>query len=143
LRRSATNQLYLPPTIRSRAKLFGRAAVAYNPIMSKKTARIDREKRTVRAMMAIYCRDHHGRTAELCGECAELLAYALERLERCPFGEGKTACVDCEIHCYKPAMREKVRGVMRYAGPRMLLRHPMLALHHLLDGRRKQPPAGS
>jgi hypothetical protein len=31
-------------------------------------------------------------------------------------------------------MREAVREVMRYAGPRMALRHPILAFLHLLDG---------
>jgi hypothetical protein len=28
---------------------------------------------------------------------------------------------------------------MRYAGPRMLLRHPILAVRHIIDGLRKQP----
>jgi len=110
--------------------------------MTEKKPRIEREKRTIRAMLALYCRDHHGRADELCDECAELLKYALGRLDRCPFGEGKTACSDCEIHCYKPAMREKVRQVMRYSGPRMLLHHPILAVRHLIDGRHKKPREG-
>ena len=42
----------------------------------------------------------------------------------------------CPVHCYEAAMRERVRQVMRYAGPRMLLRHPILALLHLRDERR-------
>ena len=33
-------------------------------------------------------------------------------------------------------MREEVREVMRHSGPRMLRRHPLLAVAHLLDGRR-------
>ena len=107
--------------------------------MANQSARIGREERTVRAMLHIYCRAHHRSGQELCGECSELLDYALDRLDRCPFGEGKTACVDCEIHCYKPAMRDRVREVMRFAGPRMIFRHPILAVLHLLDGRRKQP----
>ncbi len=107
--------------------------------MANQSARIGREKRTIRAMLRIYCRAHHGPGEELCGECGELLDYALERLDRCPFGEGKPACVDCEIHCYKPAMRDRVREVMRFAGPRMIFRHPILAVLHLLDGRHKQP----
>ena len=65
----------------------------------------------------------------------------LPDLDRCPFGEEKTTCARCPVHCYKPAMRERVRAVMRYAGPRMLLRHPILALQHQLDGvRHKKPP---
>ena len=36
--------------------------------------------------------------------------------------------------------REQIRGVMRYAGPRMLLRHPILAFYHLaVDSRREKP----
>ena len=62
--------------------------------------------------------------------------YADERLDACPFGQGKPACSDCLIHCYKKEMREQVRTVMRHAGPRMTYRHPYLALMHFVDGRR-------
>jgi hypothetical protein len=86
-------------------------------------------------MARIFCRAHH-RTAEgLCSECRGLLSYALERIDRCPYKDGKPACSACPIHCYETAMREKVRQVMRYAGPRMLLRHPILALRHLMESR--------
>lgn len=61
------------------------------------------------------------------------------RLERCPFQEGKTTCARCPIHCYKPEERNLIRSVMRFAGPRMLYRHPWLAFRHMLDGIRKQP----
>ncbi|MDI9444206.1 MAG: nitrous oxide-stimulated promoter family protein [Planctomycetota bacterium] len=37
-------------------------------------------------------------------------------------------------------MRQRVKEVMQYAGPRMLLRHPVLAVRHLLDNRRKPAP---
>jgi hypothetical protein len=37
------------------------------------------------------------------------------------------------IHCYKPAMREKIKNVMRYSGPRVTFRHPILALFHVID----------
>ena len=101
-------------------------------------ARIDREKRTVSAMVAVYCRRQHGGMS-LCSECGGLLEYAVQRLEKCRFQEGKTTCARCPVHCYKPAMRERIKGVMRYAGPRMLYHHPLMALRHLLDARRKQP----
>ncbi len=91
-------------------------------------------------MVGIYCHNRHGTRGELCGECRQLLDYAHARLDRCPFQEDKTTCANCPVHCYKPEMRERVRSVMRYAGPRMLYRHPFLAVLHLLvDGRRKQP----
>jgi len=101
--------------------------------------RMTREARTIDVMIHIYCHDHHGiRGSELCPDCAELMSYAGLRLEKCPFQENKTTCARCPVHCYRPAMRDRIKAVMRYAGPRMLLRHPVLALLHLLDGRREQ-----
>lgn len=91
-------------------------------------------------MIGIYCRAHHGTGGELCAACEELLNYAVCRLDRCPFGADKTTCARCPIHCYKPAMRERVRSVMRYAGPRMMFRHPILALRHLLDSKFDSKP---
>ena len=100
--------------------------------------RLKRERRTIAAMIAIHCRDHHG-TRGLCDDCAALDAYADERLDRCVYGVEKPTCFNCPIHCYKREKREAVREVMRYAGPRMLLRHPILATWHVLDGRRPAP----
>ena len=102
--------------------------------------RLQREAHTVAAMIRRYCRDRHHTTDGLCPECAELLAYARRRLARCPFQERKTTCGKCPVHCYAPAMRERIREVMRCAGPRMLFSHPLLALMHLLDGLRKPGP---
>ena len=101
--------------------------------------RMARELRTIEAMIALYCRKHHTAQDVPCTDCRELMDYARARLDRCPFQEDKTTCANCSIHCYKPAMRERIRMAMRYAGPRMLYRHPVLALRHLWDGRRKQP----
>jgi len=95
-----------------------------------------REKRTVAAMISMYCRGRHGSRKELCPTCADLLAYARRRVDGCPFGEEKPTCANCPIHCYRADMRQRIREVMRYSGPRMLLRHPVLAFLHLIDGRR-------
>ena len=102
--------------------------------------RMDREARTIRCMIAISCRDKHASAGSLCLACAALRDYALVRLDRCPFREDKPACADCTVHCYKPDQRARVREVMRYAGPRMLWRHPVLALAHWLVDRRREPP---
>ena len=88
-------------------------------------------------MVEIYCADHHRRGGAPCAECGEFLDYAERRLEKCPYGEGKPTCAKCPIHCYKPAQREQAREIMRYAGPRMMLRHPWLSLTHLLDKLRR------
>jgi hypothetical protein len=101
------------------------------------SARIVREKRTVAAMVGIYCRAHHGTRATLCSKCDRLLDYALCRLDRCPFGVQKTPCSRCPVHCYGPTMRTTIKEVMRYAGPRMLLRHPWLAVRHQWDKLRR------
>ena len=69
----------------------------------------------------------------LCPQYQALLDYAHQRLERCRFGEDKPSCTRCPVHCYKPAMREQIRQVMRYSGPRMLLHNPVLAIRHLWD----------
>jgi hypothetical protein len=105
--------------------------------------RLARELATIRAMAGIYCRDHHGASATahdiLCAECQDLMDYATRRLDRCVFGDDKPTCANCKVHCYTATMRERVRAMMRYAGPRMLWRHPFLAIAHVVDGRREAP----
>lgn len=90
-------------------------------------------------MIAMYCRDHHGNVEELCAECAALCDYAMERLDQCVYGLGKPACKHCPVHCYRKSMREDMRAVMRYAGPRMIWEHPLMAFRHFIDSRRKVP----
>lgn len=59
------------------------------------------------------------------------------RSDTCPFMETKTFCSNCKVHCYKPDMREKIRAVMRFSGPRMMLYHPVMALRHVMESRRE------
>ena len=69
-------------------------------------------------MIALYCRRQHKTPkGTLCPECRQLHDYALTRIDKCPFMETKTFCSACKVHCYKPDMREKIRAVMRWAGP--------------------------
>ena len=104
-----------------------------------KNRRMIRERKSVEAMIKISCRDMHRTGTNLCSVCTGLLNYARRRLDRCPFQEAKTTCANCRVHCYKPDMREKIRDVMRYSGPRMTFRHPVLTLFHFIDGARKEP----
>jgi hypothetical protein len=109
------------------------------PNFSNQGPRIRREKKTIDKMVHVYCKGNHKTKGnQLCAECSEFLAYAFLRLEKCPFQEEKSTCGKCLVHCYQPQMREKAKKVMRYSGPRLLLRAPGLALHHIFDGR-KQP----
>ena len=107
--------------------------------MLNENRRMKREKDTVEAMIEIYCHDHHKTLDRLCPDCKEIFDYAKRRLYRCPFQTGKTTCANCKVHCYKPAMREKIKAVMKYSGPRMTYHHPLLAMLHFIDGFRKEP----
>ncbi|GAA6254630.1 nitrous oxide-stimulated promoter family protein [Bacteroides sp. f07] len=97
-----------------------------------KKQRIAHEKKIVGLMIRLYCRRKE-KNAVLCPDCEELLRYAHARLDHCPFGERKSSCKKCTVHCYKPAMRERMRLVMRFSGPRMLLYAPWAAIRHLLN----------
>lgn len=107
--------------------------------MSIFTNRIEREAKTVEVMIGLYCKNHHGLSVTDCPTCSELQNYAIDRLHHCPFHEGKTSCKNCPIHCYKPGIKDDIKQVMRYSGPRMMLRHPILTLFHFSDNRRKEP----
>lgn len=87
-------------------------------------------------MIRLYCRENH-HTKELCSDCSILLKYATERLSRCPFAPNKPTCKNCTVHCYRPEEKERIRQVMRYSGPRMLLHHPCLAIQHLWNDKVK------
>ena len=101
-------------------------------IVMQDMRRIEWEKRTVRHMIELWCRAKHGGNT-LCEECQTLLDYSLARLEHCRFGEEKTKCHKCAVHCYRPEMRARIREVMRYSGPRMILCHPLEALRYLIS----------
>lgn len=98
--------------------------------------RLARERQTILRMVELYCAAHHD-TDGLCADCREFMDYADVRLRKCPYGPAKPTCANCPIHCYKPARREQARAIMRYSGPRMLLRYPLLTIAHQLDGFRK------
>lgn len=97
----------------------------------------EREKRIVSEMIALYCRRRHGTRKGLCTECEALDAYARMRSDKCPFMETKTFCSNCRVHCYKPEMREKIRLVMRFSGPRMIFCHPVMALRHVIESKKE------
>lgn len=103
--------------------------------------RRSREKRTISQMVALYCAGNHPaeeRTeTAFCGEpvcpaCKAVDDYSVTRTERCRQMAAKTSCDQCPYHCYRPNEREQIRAVMRYAGPRMITKHPVAALRHLL-----------
>jgi hypothetical protein len=104
--------------------------------ISRKTRR---DIRILRLMTEIYCRDHHAqipapptwellsgwlrrrKPAGLCPDCEKFVAYAGERLSRCPL-TPKPACRHCHIHCFAPSHRETARRIMRHGWPRIIRR---------------------
>ena len=98
----------------------------------------EQEKEVVSLMIGLYCKKKHKTKGVLCDECKKLDDYAKLRSDKCPFMETKTFCSNCSVHCYRPDMREKVRAVMRFSGPRMLLTHPIMALSHAMESRKEK-----
>ncbi len=97
---------------------------------------------------AVYCRAHHHRQqrqplpaghelgaalhlgrVSYCSECRNFLEYAFARRLRCPLNP-KPACKHCPVHCYRPDYRQKVREIMRFAGPYLLRRGRLDLLWH-------------
>jgi hypothetical protein len=95
---------------------------------------LTQERATLLAMIHIYCRGLHN-SKDLCEDCSQIWEYAEQRLEKCPFGFEKPTCQNCTIHCYKLEMRLQIREIMRYAGPRMIWHHPVMAIRHLIHNR--------
>lgn len=96
----------------------------------------EKEKNTVRFMIQIYCnKKHKSKKNQLCEDCSNLANYAIARVEHCPYMETKTFCSSCKRHCYKPEMREKIKNVMRFSGPRMIIYNPKMAIKHVFEGR--------
>lgn len=98
----------------------------------------EREKEMVSQMIALYCRKNHGTKGTPCPECAALNLYARQRSDKCPFMETKTFCSNCKVHCYKPEMREKIRMVMRFSGPRIIFHHPVAAIRHVIETKKEK-----
>lgn len=99
--------------------------------------RIDREKITVSHMIKLYCKHHH-KGKDLCDSCSHLHDYAMKRLENCPYEDDKPTCAECPIHCYRKKEKEEIRKIMRYSGPRMIFYHPIMAVFHLIDEKKKK-----
>ncbi len=100
-------------------------------------------RKTLSVMIGMYCNAHHSSRPKeekgLCAECSSVYQYALGRLDRCPFGAGKPNCPKCPLQCYSREKQDAMKVIMRYSGPRMGMKHPLLSLYHLLNNYRKIP----
>ncbi|MDP2401194.1 MAG: nitrous oxide-stimulated promoter family protein [Actinomycetota bacterium] len=125
-------------------------------------ARVAHDTRLLGDFAVIYCRGVHGtaqrnelqsaaatlgvygrKTPVVCEECADLLRYAEDRRARCP-KDPKPFCSHCDTHCYRPAMREQMREVMKYSGPRSIVRgHAIDSIRHLVESRKGKRASAS
>ena len=101
--------------------------------------RIKRERKTVEAMIKIYCKIKHNSKSTLCKDCQALFNYAIKRLKKCPFQGDKPICAQCTIHCYREPERSTMKKVMSFSGPRMLFSHPILVIYHFIDKSKNKP----
>ncbi len=86
-------------------------------------------------MFPVYCKDKHGGWVEryytvhygggefsfkieLCPECHELFAYAVERLKECPH-DPKPRCRKCPDPCYEREKYKRMARMMSYAGMKL------------------------
>ena len=98
--------------------------------------KIQKEKETVEKFIRLYCEKKHDSSSKtLCPDCQNLLEYSHLRLEQCKYQEDKPTCRKCPIHCYNPTMREEIRRVMRFSGPRFALYAPIDWIRHQIHDR--------
>lgn len=87
---------------------------------------IQQEKKLITLMIEIY-EKRHGE------DLSSLKEYAYKRIIHCPRKKEKTFCSSCPIHCYAPDYRQQIKMVMKYAGPRMIYKHPIIAIKHMVN----------
>jgi len=109
------------------------------PKVQNEEKKQQKEIKIINEMIKLYCRKNkHMAKDILCEECKDLKEYALKRIEGCPFKQTKTFCSNCKVHCFKADSRKQIKKVMRYAGPRIILHHPVMALQHLYLSQREK-----
>ncbi len=106
--------------------------------MNKTETKRHKEKEIVSLMINLYCAKNHKTKNTLCPDCQQLKDYADMRTDKCPFMDTKTFCSNCNVHCYKSDMREKMKAVMKFTGPRMIFHHPVLAIKHLIETKKEK-----
>ena len=100
----------------------------------------EKDLRTLRAIGCMYCKAHHASSVKgphgLCEECTATVAFTHERTKNCPYGHAHN-CQDCTTKCNRGQQQQRVKAMMRYAAPRMLLRHPLMTMDYLSKKLRK------
>ena len=45
----------------------------------------------------------------------------------------------CKIHCYGKGYKERAKEIMAFSGPKLLLKHPILSMRHIMALFREPP----
>jgi len=96
------------------------------------------DKAVIHWMIDYYCKKHH-KSDSICEECSAVLEYALKRIEKCPYGRTKPVCSNCSIHCYKIEMRQRIKIIMKFSGPVIIFRKPVIGIKYLLKKKMYRP----
>ncbi|MCZ7583522.1 MAG: nitrous oxide-stimulated promoter family protein [Deltaproteobacteria bacterium] len=84
--------------------------------------KLDHDLGVLRAFTEVFCHKKHGHArGTLCPDCERFLDYAYKRRILCPM-DPKPKCQACPVHCYKPAMRDRVKKIMHIGGMHYVLR---------------------
>jgi hypothetical protein len=111
---------------------------------------VDKDTKILAQFIEVYCRNKHSKLEKtpwkpheelaissnrgdiyLCQGCSTLLEYSAKRRRLCPL-DPKPTCKKCEIHCYIPEYRSKIREVMRFSGMHMIKRGRIDMIFHYL-----------
>lgn len=125
--------------------------------------RRDNEKIVLLAMAALHCQgfDHEGRirlydksmlspflqealeknakrfpvwrNMELCPVCLAMVLRSEKKTQYCVHMPYKTLCHLCPRPCYTEKQMEEIRPMMRYSGPRLITKHPILTYRHMRE----------
>jgi hypothetical protein len=105
------------------------------PIFDNLTKQKSKDLKVLSGFINIYCRENHKQATRsiysppdrrvrevisdeelvLCADCQKLLNHGIVKLLMCT-QDPKPMCKKCKVHCYSPAYREQIKGVMRFSG---------------------------
>jgi NAD-dependent SIR2 family protein deacetylase len=83
-------------------------------------------------MVIIYCRGNNHIKDGICIKCKEILEYARNKTRNCIHKGNKPTCRKCKTHCYNELNRKAIKDIMRYSRTRMIFKHPIKSINHLI-----------
>ena len=99
-------------------------------------SKVEKDIRILKKFIQVYCDTKHKdsektkvKKSNFCEECFETLNYSIRRRENCSL-DPKPTCKNCEIHCYIPDQRQKIKDIMRHSGMHMIKRGRLDWLMH-------------